>query len=374
MVNMRALTKPPATGASVAALLILSTTVFFLRWSTHHALVTAANGPQEQPDTDERPVKTPAVVLFRDIAVPYITLVTPGLSVVYPWVLVTTAFVETSIVELVVTGATLELCGRYCERVWGSKELAKFLGIQAVVPTAVTAFLLIVKYILTIPSEGVASQFHIVNGGIAFQIGFLVALKQLVPEHSIVLFRGAFTVKVKHLVMPALILYTLFGAFVFQQAEIVLLAWTGFFSSWIYLRFFRIVYVDPILPTGTDIPGASTDPAVNPNKTPIKGDASEVFAFSTFFYPAPLRDVIHQASRVVFHTLVALKVCTPFNQDEVEQGNLRASLRASGRSASNNGGANGGLKTAAEVDAERRRAIALKVLEERLDNTRRAAA
>lgn len=367
---MRGLNLPPATKASVGALVILSTSVLFLRWSTYHALVTAAKGPQVQPETDERPVPEPVITLFKDIAVPYITLVTPSLSVVYPWVLLTTSFVETSVLGFLISAATLALGGKYLERVWSTKELTYFLGLQSVVPVAVTALLLVFKYILTVSSEGHDPQFHIVNGGTAFQLGFLVALKQLVPEHSIVLFRGAFTVKVKHLVMPVLILYTVIGAFVLKRSEIVLLAWSGFFSSWVYLRFFRVVYVDPILPSGSaDVGGDSSSASskAGPGKTRIKGDASETFALSTFFYPAPLRELVHAASRVVFHALVAIKVCSPFNQDEVEQGNLRASLRTTGRIVSGDG-----RKTAAEVDAERRRAIALKVLEERLDNTRRA--
>lgn len=373
---MRAINLPPVTKACVVALIVLSTVVMILRFNTYHTLLSAAKGPQVQPETDERPIPEVVLPLFKDIAVPYLTVVTPALSVLYPWTVLTTSFVETTVVGFLVTGATLVLGGRYCERVWGTKELAFFLGIQSVVPVLVTASLLVFKYILTIASlQSTEPQFHIVSGGTAFQLGFLVALKQLVPEHSIVLFRGAFTVKVKHLVMPVLCVYTIIGVVVLRRSEIVLLAWAGFFSSWVYLRFFRVTYVDPILPSGSNnVASTSSSSKAGPGKTRIKGDASEVFALSTFFYPALIRDVVRAASRVVFHTLVAIKVCTPFNQDEVEQGNLRASMRTTGRVSSGGSASNEGTnKTAAELDAERRRAIALKVLEERLDNTRRSA-
>ena len=370
---MRVLNLPPVTRACIGALIILSTLSLLLRMNTYRRLVSAAEGPQVQPETDERPLPEPVLPLFKDIVVPYLTVVTPALSVLYPWVILTTSFVETSVMGFVLTGATLVFGGRYCERVWSTKELAWFVGLQSVVPVLVTSLLLVIKYILTIGSAtGTEGQFHVVNGGTAFQLAFLVALKQLVPEHSIVLFRGMFTVKVKHLVMPVLIFYSLFGAFLLRRAEVVLLAWSGFFSSWVYLRFFRVTYVDPVLPSASSsVTSTGSSSKAGPGKTRIKGDASEVFALSTFFYPGPLRDVIHAASRVVFHTLVAIKVCTPFNQDEVEQGNLRASMRTAGHSASAANLHNEGHKTAAQADAERRRAIALKVLEERLDNTRR---
>lgn len=371
---MRVLNLPPATRFLVATLLVCTTSVLLLRMNAYHVLLSRAKGPQIQPETDERPVPTPELPLFKDIVVPYMTVVTPALSLLYPWVVLTTSFVETSVVGFLVTGATLVFGGKYCERVWNTKTLAWFVGLQSVVPVLVTASLLVLKYMLTVATGGnTDSVVHVVSGGTAIQLGFLVALKQLVPEHSIVLFRGAFTVKVKHLVMPVLILYTIAGVAILGRSEIALLAWSGFFTAWIYLRFFRVTYVDPILPSSAGESsagdGSGQSSKAGPGKTRIKGDASEVFALSTFFYPGPLRDVIHQASRVVFHALVAIKVCTPFNQDEVEQGNLRARMRTSGRTVSNGGD---GQKTAAEIDAERRRAIALKVLEERLDNTRRS--
>ena len=170
------------------------------------------------------------------------------------------------------------------------------------------------------------------NGTVGLQLAFLVAFKQLVPEHSIVLFRGLFTIKVKHLVMPVLILYTLLGAF--RGVEIALLAWYGFFTAWVYLRFYRVTYVDPLLPTTTPVAtgeaGDAANSAADSSKTRIRGDASEVFALNTFFYPGVVREAVHALSRLVFKTLVAFRVCTPFGQEEVEQGNIRASLRTNG--------------------------------------------
>lgn len=404
---MRFLSIPAVTKACVSVLVFASLLVFFLRLNTYYKLLAAAQAPQIQPETDVRPVPKPTLPVFHDIVVPYISLI-PSLSIIYPWVLMTTSFVETSAIGFVATFLTLIYGGRYCERVWSSKELAKFLlivGIGSNVAAWLTA-LLQYTFANTIPThfvyvkkddtletspqtlEPVSSEFYLlqaVNGGIAFQLAFLVALKQLVPEHSIVLFRGLFSLKVKHLVMPALFIYTLIGVFYYYDFPFVSQIWAGFFVSWIYLRFYRYTYIDPILPLDSSSSASSSSVNSNgvsmkssPGKTRIRGDASEVFSLANFFYPALIRDLIQKISSIVFTTLVAVKVCTPFGDDEVEQSNLRASIRLNGGpgkgGAAALGGASGGLggnnggRTYEELESERRRAIALKALDQKINS------
>lgn len=409
---MRGINVPPITRLSILSLTFCSLLVFILRLNTYYKLLAIAQAPQIQPENDDRPVPKPALPIYEDIIVPYITLI-PSLSLFYPWVLLTTTFVETTITGFFSTGATLFYGGKYCERVWSSKELARFLVIVSVVTNIIAWITAITEYSLAsaIPassnkssdssvSSNVASvgkEFYLlqpINGGIAYQLAFLVALKQLVPEHSIVLFRGLFTMKVKHLAMPALILYTLIGVAYFRDIPFVSQVWTGFFSSWIYLRFYRYTYVDPILPrtsndtnpgagsssATTTAPGQGVSMKASPGKTRIRGDASEVFSLSNFFYPTLVRDLVQSISTVVFSTLVTFKVCTPFGQDEVEQSNLRASIRTSGAShggsgSSGSGGASiVGGKSIAEIEADRRRALALKALEEKLNNNNKNSA
>lgn len=375
---MRGLNLPPVTRAAVLALCFCSLLVFILRYSSYHKLMAIATAPQVQPETDSRPVSKPSLPVFRDIIVPYITIV-PSLSYYYPWVLVTATFSETSLVAFIVTGATLVYGGKYCERVWSSKELTRFLLIIAVSTNVLAYLTAVIQYMVAsaVMSKDNNNQadssksgpnaflFQAINGGVAYQLAFLVALKQLVPEHSIVLFK-MLTVKVKHLAMPALIFYTTVGAVYYKDLPFITQVWSGFFVAWIYLRFYRYTYVDPILPStaqqqqqqpGQSPTSVSMKPA--PGKTRIRGDASEVFSLANFFYPSFIRDLVQAISRVTFKILVALKICTPFGQDEIEQGNLRANLRTGSSSNSNN-------SNAASREAERRRALAMKALDERL--------
>ena len=191
------------------------------------------------------------------------------------------------------------------------------------------------------------NSLEVVNGGIGLQAGFLVAFKQLVPEHSIVLFQGVVKAQVKYLVIPVLVLYTVVGAIIGCRTMMIL-PWTGFFTAWIYLRFYRISYVESLLPMSSSMTsGEST-------RTRIRGDASDTFALAKFFYPRVVADAVTAIADPIFSILVALKICMPFNEEEVEASNVHASLRTRGTPTDSS-------------DSERRRALALKVLGDRLE-------
>lgn len=115
----------------------------------------------------------------------------------------------------------------------------------------------------------------------------------------------------------------------------VLLAIFGLVTSWTYLRFYKTVFPD----LDTSQPGA------------MRGDASETFAFSEFF-PGPVKPAVAALADQVFDILVVMKVCTPFSQADLSaaQGNYPSR------------GAPGGVR----AEAERRRALALKALDQRL--------
>lgn len=83
-----------------------------------------------------------------DIVIPYLTLV-PQLSIVYPWVFLTSTFLENNIFTFAIAGATLYYGGRYLERAWSSRELAKFLALVAFVPNLLTFCVMIILFTLT---------------------------------------------------------------------------------------------------------------------------------------------------------------------------------------------------------------------------------
>jgi hypothetical protein len=96
---------------------------------------------------------------------------------------------------------------------------------------------------------------------VALQAGLLVAFKQLVPEHTISIFKGVVKIRVKHFPVLFLLANTISGP-LFGTDVAVVLAWIGFLSSWIYLRFYK-----------------RTFPDLGSNQAPsLKGDASETFA------------------------------------------------------------------------------------------------
>jgi len=83
-----------------------------------------------------------------EIVIPYLTLI-PQLSLIYPWTFLTTTLVESNVFTLGIAGSTLYYGGRYLERAWSSRELAKFLLITALVPNALTFGVMILFFTFT---------------------------------------------------------------------------------------------------------------------------------------------------------------------------------------------------------------------------------
>lgn len=111
------------------------------------------------------------------------------------------------------------------------------------------------------------NRFTAICGGVALQAGFLVAFKQLVPEHTVTLFKGVVKVRVKHFPALFLLVNTLSGP-IFGTDVAAVLAWLGFLSSWTYLRFYKRSFPD-----------------LGSNQAPsLQGDASEIFGM----YASPL--------------------------------------------------------------------------------------
>lgn len=116
----------------------------------------------------------------------------------------------------------------------------------------------------------------------------------------------------------------------------LLLATFGLLASWTYLRFYKTVFPDL----------DSSQP------TSMRGDASETFAFAEFF-PGPLKPFVAVITDQIFNVLVAMRICTPFSQADISAAQSGNFMQRT---------AHGGVR----AEAERRRALALKVLDQRL--------
>ncbi|KAK3631177.1 hypothetical protein LTR56_014881 [Elasticomyces elasticus] len=273
-------------------------------------------------------------------AVPYLALV-PTKSIWYPWTFVTAAWVENNILSLAISGTVVWFGGRYLERAFGSTEFARFVCFVTFIPNAL-AFCI---YALWHAATGTPEYPTPLQGLLALEAAFLVALKQLVPEHTVSLFRGALRVRIKH--FPALFtLANMISGPLLGTDTALWLSLLGFMTGWIYLRFFRV----------TEITGAAT----GGSGAVMKGDASDTFAFVAFF-PDVMHPFLSPICDAIYGTLVALRVCTPFSDDAVETGNENAASSSEGLPTTSVGG--GGR----QAEAERRRAIALKALDQRLN-------
>ena len=189
-----------------------------------------------------------------------------------------------------------------------------------------------------------------IQGSVALQGAFLVAFKQLVPEHTVTILKGAIKIRVKHFPAIFLAANTISGFLIGTDTALVL-AWAGFFTSWTYLRFFK---------KQADLSGTDTGGAT------IKGDASETFAFA-YFWPDVVQPPVAAVADGAYNALVAIHFLTPFSAEDVETSNVQATARVEGGLPSllNQAGRRGGGGGKRE-EAERRRALALKALDQRL--------
>lgn len=268
-----------------------------------------------------------------DVVVPYLCLV-PQLSLIYPWTFLTTTLVENNVFTLGISGVTLFYGGRYLERAWTSKEFAKFLVITALLPNALTFGTLVMLFAVT---SNMRWTLNTIAGTVPLQISFLIAFSQLVPAHTVTLFRGIISLRVPRFPLLYILSILLLTLTPLLTIASFLLAVYGFLSSWVYLRFYKHAFPD----LETSQPSS------------LRGDASETFAFAEFF-PDPVKPAVVSLSTTVFDVLVSMRICTPFSAADVSA--------SRGENSFIQRGAPGG----ARAEAERRRALALKALDQRL--------
>lgn len=186
-----------------------------------------------------------------------------------------------------------------------------------------------------------------IQGLVAVEAGFLVALKQLVPEHTVSFFKGFIRMRIKHFPTVFVLANMLSGPLLGTDTAFWL-SFTGFLVSWVYLRFFRITEI--------------TSSATGGEGATMKGDASDTFAFVAFF-PDAAHPFLAPTCDAVYSTFVGLGLCTQFSDQDIEAGNESAASRSEGLPSIMNSRGGGGRR----AEAERRRALALKALDQRLN-------
>ncbi|KAJ1564948.1 hypothetical protein HK096_005389 [Nowakowskiella sp. JEL0078] len=150
----------------------------------------------------------------------------------------------------------------------------------------------------------------------------------MVPEHTLKLFQ-ILAIRVK--IIPSILVSIYFILFLLQlisvQFYVVLF---GTLVSWVYIRFFKV-------------------------QDGIVGDRSEMFALASFF-PEIFHPVIKPVSNAVYALFVAVGMCAPLANTNVlpMTATFETGVLATAQSKNDT------------ADAERRRALALKALDQRL--------
>lgn len=280
---------------------------------------------------------------LRAIVIPYIQLV-PRYAIRYPWVLATSIFAEVSYILFVMSAAVLFVATGYLEKFWGFREVLKFIAVVGCLTNLSTVIVTIVSNIFRGDVKGMEKP---LGGGILYFFGFLVVLKQLIPEHNVVLFQGLVNFRVKHLPfvsLAAVIAWLSLTRSLYPALPSVM----SFLVLYNYLRFHQLFFSDPLLP----ITGSAGETSANV----IHGDASDAFQLVEFF-PSVSKPYVGPLINVVYDLSVLLGVVTPFNDDAIEQSNERnhkllEQVKNATRQISN-------------LVAERRRQVALQVIEDR---------
>ncbi|KII94093.1 hypothetical protein PLICRDRAFT_100922 [Plicaturopsis crispa FD-325 SS-3] len=263
---------------------------------------------------------------WHDVRTPYLTL-EPGSGIFYPWTFVLSGLVETSVPEFIVSLLVVPPSLRYLERIWGSIETLKFIVVCIGVSNIITFGFNWIEFVATRNADLFlyGMQYH---GQMALQIGLLVAFTQMIPEHQVQVM-GFIKARVKSLPMAYLTFSTVMTILGFQCPYIIIQF--GWFVSWIYLRFYK-------KNTGDIVGGGDT-----------YGDRSETFGLLSWFPPP-----VHYPLSILGNTVYALATkfhLIPQSGPDLESGGYSQ------------------LPGGARAEAERRRAMALRALDQRLANT-----
>ncbi|XP_033746676.1 transmembrane protein 115-like [Pecten maximus] len=264
---------------------------------------------------------------FAQSVIPYVA-VTPG-YVIPPnfwfWTFVTHAFIEVHFWDVLVDIAVVILCGKLLEPLWGALDMLLFFLIVNTGVAVVTAFSYLIFYLVSKNEEFLFETY--IHGLAGYIAGFAVAVKQIMPDH--VLVTSPFG-KLRNTHIPLLLLFVvvtlrlaglLDGPYPFMFGF-------GILISWIYLRFYQ--------------------KHTNGNR----GDMADNFGFPSFF-PSQLQPFVAMFSNTVFLALVKIKICKKPQRKYDVSSPSTITITLPGT----------------DQDAERRRQVALKALNERLNKT-----
>ncbi|KAH9618940.1 hypothetical protein KSS87_000157 [Heliosperma pusillum] len=286
------------------------------------------------------------VLLFPPL-LSYLALI-PARTIPFAWNLITAGYVEQTVYGVIVSVLGVLFIGKHLEPIWGPKEFLKFIfvvnfltsvfvfitAIALYYATRLETYLFYNVTVLTVDLLNINCQmlkwsicYMPISGFQGVLSGFLVGVKQIMPDHELSLF-GVARLKAKWLPSLMIVLSITGSFFIPDSAAYLPMIMFGSYMSWIYLRFFQ------------------TKPETN-----YKGDPSDEFAFSNFF-PEVLRPLVNPFSSI-FHRLLCGRSATSDDANEYVLGGLP-------------------LPGSDPIEASRRRERGARALEERLTAERLA--
>lgn len=255
---------------------------------------------------------------------PYALGVTPGF--LFPpnfwvWTLVTHGVVEQHIWGVVVNIATVMVSGRLLEPLWGALELLIFFAVVNVLAGLLAGLSYLFTYAATFDLDYLFAVR--IYGAPAFLGGVLVALKQTSGDTTVLRVPQVRLKAAPALALLALAVLRLAG--LLETAAALAACCYGSLVGWVYLRFYQ-------------------------RHSRGRGDMSDHFAFASFF-PEALQPAVGLLATLVHAALVKIKVCRKMvkRYDVGAPSSITISLPGTD-----------------PQDAERRRQLALKALNERL--------
>jgi len=241
------------------------------------------------------------------------------------WTFATHSFMETHWWHALVDIVIINLYGKLLEPLWGTIEMINFYLLVNTVAGLATSFIYVMLYGLTFdPGFLFEIRIHGLPGYIA---AFSVAVKQIMPDH-VLLNLPLGKLRNRHVPILVLMLAIIVNIFGGVSGTYPWLFGMGLMTSWTYLRFYQ----------------------KHNNKT--TGDSADHFMFASFF-PEPISPVVGVVANTFFSLLVRMKICKRQVHRYDLAGDGRGSITVS-------------LPGTNAEDAERRRQIALKALNERL--------
>ncbi|KAL4216330.1 hypothetical protein ACF0H5_024057 [Mactra antiquata] len=277
-------------------------------------------------------VKTVAVLVcfgylisFIPGATPYIT-VTPGYVLppnFWVWTYFTHTFIEFHFWDVLADVLVVILCGKLLEPLWGAMDMLLFFLITNFSVAIATSFTYLVIYLVSKNEDYLFDTY--IHGLAGYIAGFSVAVKQVMPDHVLVTspFGKLRNTHIPLILVTFVITLRLIGAL--DGPYPIMFTW-GVISSWVYLRFYQ------------------------KHSNGNRGDMAENFSFASFF-PSQVQPVISIMSNSIFAIFVKVKICKKPQRHYDVSSPTTITITLPGTD---------------PQDAERRKNLAIKALNERL--------